>query len=37
MIVKDIAGQSGGVFKTRYDWKDTILGLMFPKLVQRFS
>jgi len=27
MTVKDIASQIGGIFMTRYNWKDTILGV----------
>jgi len=34
-MVKDIASESSDVFEKWYDWKDTILGFMFPQVVQR--
>jgi len=31
MIVEDLSSQSSGIFNTRYDKKNEILGLIFPK------
>jgi len=37
MIVEDIASQSGDIFKTRYDQKDTILGVYVSPVLQSIS